>query len=149
MGWRRGLVGFCENRRATVGRNAFPHTWYGCVNGLRCQALTAKRPVPCRVRDPDTLRATLILLERQGLILRLPSPTDGRARTVALTTKGDRTFQKLGRQHESLRAELVSSLTKRLSSQLPRRLQRLSAPAGTPRPTASRRTRVVAEAGVK
>jgi DNA-binding MarR family transcriptional regulator len=113
------------------------------------RALTQRALAERTSSDPNTLRAMLILLEREGLIQRLPSPTDGRARTVALTIKGNRTFQKLWTQSESLRAELVSSLTKRESAQLLRLLQQLSEPAVTPRSSASRRTHVVAEAGAQ
>ena len=35
--------------------------------------------------DPNTVRAMLLLLEQRGLVVRERHPTDGRARTVALT----------------------------------------------------------------
>ena len=38
--------------------------------------------------DPSTVRAMLVLLEERGLVSRDTHPTDGRARTVALTAVG-------------------------------------------------------------
>lgn len=40
--------------------------------------------------DPNTVRAMLVLLEGQELLLRQPHPTDARARCVWLTKKGRR-----------------------------------------------------------
>jgi DNA-binding MarR family transcriptional regulator len=45
--------------------------------------------------DPNTVRAMLVLLERGGLVSRRPHLTDGRARSVVLTTKGRRILQRL------------------------------------------------------
>src|ERR1700722_2838400 len=45
--------------------------------------------------DPSTVRAMLVLLEQSGLVKRDTHPTDTRARTVALTAKGKRTFRQL------------------------------------------------------
>jgi DNA-binding MarR family transcriptional regulator len=58
--------------------------------------------------DPNTLRAMLVLLERRGLIARRPHPTDGRARSVALTAKGRSLFRQLWRKSKPVRTRLLA-----------------------------------------
>jgi DNA-binding MarR family transcriptional regulator len=60
--------------------------------------------------DPNSVRAMLLLLEKQGLVARGAHPTDGRARTVALTPKGLRAYQKLWALGEPVRAKLLAAL---------------------------------------
>jgi len=61
--------------------------------------------------DPSTVRAMLVLLEQQGLVRRQPHPTDGRARTVALTPAGRRKFRQLWRAGDSIRTRAVSEMS--------------------------------------
>jgi DNA-binding MarR family transcriptional regulator len=51
----------------------------------------------------------LLLLEQRGLVVRHPHPTDARARTVALTAKGRRVYQKLWAVGEPIRESLVAA----------------------------------------
>jgi DNA-binding MarR family transcriptional regulator len=60
--------------------------------------------------DPSTVRAMLVLLARRGLVEREAHPTDARARKVALTAKGRRTFRQLWTAGESVRAQLLAAL---------------------------------------
>ena len=60
--------------------------------------------------DANTVRAMLVLLEGQGLVSRRPHPTDGRARSVALTGKGRRTFGRLWADSEAFRARLLAAV---------------------------------------
>jgi DNA-binding MarR family transcriptional regulator len=50
----------------------------------------------------------LVLLERRGLIERQPHPTDGRARSVALTAEGRSLFKQLWRKSKTVRARLLA-----------------------------------------
>jgi DNA-binding MarR family transcriptional regulator len=59
--------------------------------------------------DPNTVRAMLVLLEGRGFVARRRHPTDGRARSVVLTPKGRRAFEKLRARSEPLRAELLAA----------------------------------------
>jgi DNA-binding MarR family transcriptional regulator len=59
--------------------------------------------------DPNTVRAMLVLLEDRGLVARQRHPTDGRARSVALTKKGRRAHEKLSAGIQPLRARLLSA----------------------------------------
>jgi DNA-binding MarR family transcriptional regulator len=74
-------------------------------------ALTQSDLVTRTMSDPNTLRAMLVLLERQGLIKRRPHPTDGRARSVSLTRKGKSAFRNLWRAGTPIRQSLLAALT--------------------------------------
>jgi DNA-binding MarR family transcriptional regulator len=58
--------------------------------------------------DPNTIRAMLVLLEKQELVARRPHPTDGRARSVSLTAKGRKTYQELWKLSQPLRDRLAN-----------------------------------------
>jgi DNA-binding MarR family transcriptional regulator len=60
--------------------------------------------------DPSTVRAMLVLLERRGLVARNTHPSDTRARTVALTAKGLRTYRRLWKAGEPVREQLLGAL---------------------------------------
>lgn len=73
-------------------------------------ALTQRELAARMSSDPSTVRAMLVLLERRGLVARETHPTDGRARTVALTPKGTRMYRKLWTAGEPVRARLLGAL---------------------------------------
>lgn len=72
-------------------------------------ALSQRELVERTSSDPNTLRAMLVLLERRGLIERPPHPTDGRARSVALTATGRQTYRTLWRVTEPVRRRMLVS----------------------------------------
>lgn len=57
--------------------------------------------------DPNTVRAMLVLLEERGLVSRRPHPTDGRARSVSLTPKGRRAYERFWRESDPFRRRLA------------------------------------------
>jgi DNA-binding MarR family transcriptional regulator len=59
--------------------------------------------------DPNTVRAMLLLLEGRGFVMRMKHPTDGRARSVILTAKGRRMYEKLRAGSEPLRERLLAA----------------------------------------
>jgi DNA-binding MarR family transcriptional regulator len=64
----------------------------------------------CRTTsDPNTVRAMLVLLEGRGLVARGRHPTDGRARSVALTRKGRRAYERLWAAGEAFRTRLLGA----------------------------------------
>jgi DNA-binding MarR family transcriptional regulator len=73
-------------------------------------ALTQRELARRMSSDPSTVRAMLVLLERRGLVERDTHPTDARARTVALTAKGERTFRQLWTAGEPIRAQMLGAL---------------------------------------
>jgi DNA-binding MarR family transcriptional regulator len=89
--------------------------------------------------DPNTVRAMLLLLEGRGLVARACHPTDGRARSVTLTAKGRRVYQKLWAKSEPLRAQLLASLRPDELTALLGLLQRVAAVMPPPVSTRSRR----------
>lgn len=60
--------------------------------------------------DPSTVRAMLVLLERDGLVRRDAHPTDARARTVALTPAGKRKFRRLWNASEPIRQQMLAGI---------------------------------------
>jgi DNA-binding MarR family transcriptional regulator len=54
------------------------------------KGIIQKELVQRATSDPNTIRAMLILLEKQHLIIRKPDPQDNRARIVTITEKGRR-----------------------------------------------------------
>ncbi len=57
--------------------------------------------------DPNTVRAMLVLLEGRGFVSRKPHPTDGRARSVALTAKGRRAYERFWKESDDFRQRLA------------------------------------------
>ncbi len=92
----------------------------------RGQALTQRELAARMSSDPSTVRAMLVLLEERGLVSRNTHPTDGRARTVALTVSGLRKFRQVFKAGQAIRDEMVSSLTAEETRLLVKLLRRVS-----------------------
>ena len=73
-------------------------------------ALTQRELARRMSSDPSTVRAMLVLLAASGLVKRMTHPTDARARMVALTAKGRRTFRRLWAVGDPIRAQILGSL---------------------------------------
>jgi DNA-binding MarR family transcriptional regulator len=69
--------------------------------------ITQQEVVRRTASDPSTVRAMLVLLEGRGLVARRRHATDGRARSVTLTVRGRRTYDKLVALTEPVRAALL------------------------------------------
>lgn len=76
----------------------------------RGNALTQRELGRRMSSDPSTVRAMLVLLEKRGLVERDTHPTDARARTVALTAEGKRTFRRLWTAGEPIRQQMIGVL---------------------------------------
>ncbi|MFY9255711.1 MAG: MarR family transcriptional regulator [Fuerstiella sp.] len=76
----------------------------------RGDALTQRELARRMPSDPSTVRAMLVLLEKQGLVRRDSHPSDSRARTAALTATGKRKFQQVFKAGESIRHQMLESL---------------------------------------
>ena len=76
----------------------------------RGDALTQRELARRMFSDPSTVRAMLVLLEKQGLVERDTHPSDSRARTVALTAAGKRNFRQLWNVGESIRTKKFDSI---------------------------------------
>jgi DNA-binding MarR family transcriptional regulator len=76
----------------------------------RGQALTQRELARRMASDPSTVRAMLVLLAKRGFVRRDSNPTDARARTVALTPLGKRTFRQLWAAGEPIREQMLAVL---------------------------------------
>lgn len=92
----------------------------------RGHALTQRELAARMPSDPSTVRAMLVLLEERGLVSRNTHPTDGRARTVALTDLGLRKFRQVFKAGQAIRDEMVSSLTAEETKSLVKLLRRVT-----------------------
>lgn len=93
----------------------------------RGHALTQRELARRMSSDPSTVRAMLVLLEQRGLVERRTHPTDSRARTVALTARGKRTFRQLWTAGEPIRAQILSALQPDEAETFVRLLNRIAA----------------------
>jgi DNA-binding MarR family transcriptional regulator len=92
----------------------------------RGHALTQRELARRMSSDPSTVRAMLVLLEDRGLVGRDPHPTDGRARTVALTTAGKRLFRQVWPAGDPIREQMLGALRPGEAETLVRLLTRLA-----------------------
>jgi DNA-binding MarR family transcriptional regulator len=93
--------------------------------------------------DPNTAGAMLLLLEGRGLVARQRHPTDGRARSVTLTARGRRLYDRLRASSEPLRSRLLDAFrpdeVTALLGLLGRIAERMTPPeGGRPRPRTRR-----------
>ncbi len=103
----------------------------------RGNALTQRELAQRMTSDPSTVRAMLVLLEKQGLVQRDVHPTDSRARTVALTVSGRRKFRQLWVASETIRTEMLSALPPTESQALIGFLRRVANTLNAMHPTPS------------
>ena len=92
----------------------------------RGHAITQRELAVRMASDPSTVRAMLVLLEKRGFVSRDSHPTDGRARTVALTARGLRKYHQVFKAGQAIRDQMVSSLNAAEAKLLVILLQRVS-----------------------
>ncbi|MFM8407374.1 MAG: MarR family winged helix-turn-helix transcriptional regulator [Pirellulaceae bacterium] len=73
--------------------------------------------------DSSTVRAMLVLLEKNGYVKRTSHPADSRAKTVELTTEGKRKLRKLWKVGQAVRDRMYSSLSDQEAQRLIESLQ--------------------------
>ncbi|MBN1123674.1 MAG: MarR family transcriptional regulator [Sedimentisphaerales bacterium] len=76
--------------------------------------------------DPNTIRAMLVRMERNGFIVREKHPTDGRARKVVLTRKGQQIYKMLSEEIKPLQEAIVFPFQKNEGETLIQFLERIS-----------------------
>jgi len=89
------------------------------------RALTQRALAERISSDASTVRAMLVLLEKNGLVQRITHPTDSRAKTVELTSAGKRKLQKLWKAGQAIRTSMIGALSPTETAQLIRLLFRL------------------------
>jgi DNA-binding MarR family transcriptional regulator len=88
--------------------------------------LTQQELVRRASSDANTVRAMLVRLERQGLVVRKPHPTDGRAWSVSLTATGRRKQAQLWASGAAFRQKLVNAVGPRRLNSLLRDLTKIA-----------------------
>ena len=96
----------------------------------RGDAMTQRELAARMPSDPSTVRAMLVLLEKQGLVARESHQTDGRARTATLTRLGLRKFQQVWEAGQAVRDQMVNSLNASETRTLLSLLQRVAESLG-------------------
>jgi DNA-binding MarR family transcriptional regulator len=92
----------------------------------RGEAVSQSELVSRTSSDPNTLRAMLVLLERRGLVLRRPHPSDRRARSVSLSDEGRARFEAAWKQSEVLRGRIVAGFDSNELESFVNRLRRFT-----------------------
>lgn len=100
----------------------------------RGQAMTQRELAARMPSDPSTVRAMLVLLEKQGLVTREAHPNDARARMVSLTKTGVRTYQQAFDAGQEIRDLMTESLSAAETRTLLTLLQRMTASLKDPVP---------------
>jgi DNA-binding MarR family transcriptional regulator len=104
---------------------------------VRTQAEVCRRTYS----DPNTIGAMLALMESRGLVRRRRHPTDGRARTVALTRKGKQVFAKVWAGGEAFRARMLALFDEAEVEIFLRLLRRILQEVPAPQGRSAQRTR--------
>jgi DNA-binding MarR family transcriptional regulator len=103
----------------------------------RGEPLTQREIARRMPSDPSTVRAMLVLLEKQGLVARDRHPSDSRAHQVSLTAAGKRKFQQLWKAGEAVRAKMFTAIPDEEADALVRNLLAIAATlSGEPRQAA-------------
>ena len=113
-----------DNQFTTLGVTADQFVLLATL--ARGHALTQRELAARMPSDPSTVRAMLVLLEERGLVSRNTHPTDGRARTVALTEAGLRKYRQVWKAGQAIRDQMVSSLSAAETRCLVKLLRRVS-----------------------
>lgn len=92
----------------------------------RGEAMTQRELAARMPSDPSTVRAMLVLLEKQKLVVRTTHPTDARARTVSLTRTGAKKYQDAWAAGQSVRDQMVESLSDKEAAALLSLLRQVS-----------------------
>lgn len=106
-------------------------TQFGLLNQLRQQdGITIGALAERLVMDPTTLTRNLRPLERRGLMVSAPDPSDRRSRSLHLTEKGRATFREAHPGWQAAQAQVEQRLgaaeTKALNAALDQLLERLA-----------------------
>ena len=94
---------------------------------LRENGALTQRELADRISsDASTIRAMLVLLEKNGYVQRENHPTDSRAKTVALTAAGKKKLRQLWKVGQVIRDEMYGAITEREAETLIELLRRVA-----------------------
>jgi DNA-binding MarR family transcriptional regulator len=111
MALRRAYLAMHRRTDAALARHGVTADQFVLLAALADgEAVTQQELAARTASDKNTVRAMLLLLEKQGLVTRLPHPTDRRARIVALTIAGRRIYRVLWMAVEPVRSDLAGAV---------------------------------------
>jgi len=105
------------------------------------EALTQRELVDRASSDPNTIRAMLLVLQRNGLVNRTAHPSDGRAWLVSLTPKGRRSYQRMKVASTAIRSKLQAAVQPFEPEALVEALLRIAKTFGADAPGTAKRSR--------
>ena len=109
MHLRRAYLSMHRRANANFARYGLTADQYVVLTALARAGSATQQDLVRRVHsDPNTVRAILGRLERQGLVARAPHATDGRARAVTLTERGVAAQRELEEFNDGFQTELES-----------------------------------------
>lgn len=93
MGLRQAYLSMHRQTNQCLLKHGVTADQFVCLIILsRRDGITQQELARRATSDANTMRAMLVLLEKQGLVAREKHPTDGRARIVTMTDKGRDVF---------------------------------------------------------
>lgn len=111
MALRRAYLAMHRRTDAALARHGVTADQFVLLSALADEQAVTQRELAARTAsDPNTVRAMLLLLEKRGLVARTPHPSDGRARTVALTPAGRKAYRTLWAATKKVRAVLTEAV---------------------------------------
>ncbi len=127
MGLRAAYWGMHRRTDACLARRGVTADQFVLLALLTEQdGITQQELVRRASSDANTVRAMLMLLEGRGLVARERHPTDRRARSVTLTRKGRRAYERLWMDSERLREHLIAAFQPKEADALVDFLYRIS-----------------------
>ena len=96
-----------------------------------CRTLTQRELADRIASDSSTVRAMLVLLEKNGFVQRGIHPTDSRAKTVELTAAGKRKLRSLWRIGQPIRDQMYGCMSTEESKLLIALLRKMSSTLGS------------------
>lgn len=111
MGLRRAYLSMHRQADAALSRFSLTASQFVLLALLDERDGVSQRDLVERASsDPNTIRPMLTSLEKKGLVVRKPNPSDRRAWIVGITAKGKRTFEEAHKETEGFRELLLSNL---------------------------------------
>jgi len=139
MALRRAYLAMHRRTDAALARHGVTADQFVLMSALADGHAVTQRELAARTAsDPNTVRAMLLLLEKRGLVARTPHPSDGRARTVALTPAGKKAYRSLWTASETVRELLTGGVEPHTLEAVTEMLEQLTLALALPSATARR-----------
>lgn len=109
---RAAYLGLHRTTDATLAQHGVTADQYVLLLALADNRTLTQRELANRISsDPSTVRAMLVLLEKNGFVHRACHPTDSRAKSMSLTSAGKRKIRKTWKAAQSIRNKIYETMT--------------------------------------